>query len=61
MLGYFLIYCCAVERKRVVVIKAGWRGEDAHRFCEEGVFKLDKDAFQRELCRKDVLCLKATA
>ncbi len=47
-----------VERKRVVVIKAGCRGEEAHLFCEGGVFKLDKDAFQLELCRQDVLCVK---
>ena len=60
MMGYFLIYRCAVERKRVVVVKAGWRGEKAHLFCEDGVFKLDDEAFQRELCRQDVLCAKTT-
>ena len=57
MMGYYMLYRCAIERKRVVVVKAGWMGDEAHLFCQDGVFQLSKMAFQQELCRVDVLCV----
>ncbi len=58
MMGYYLLYHCALHKRRVVVLKSGWLGNAPHLFCEEGVFMLDNVAFVQELTRPDVLCVQ---
>ncbi len=57
-MGYYLLHGCAVKKKRVVVLKAGWNINVPHLFCEEGVFTLDNLAFLAELDRPEVLCVQ---
>jgi len=57
MMGYFLLYQCALKKQQVVVLKSGWLGNAPHFFCQEGVFMLDNIAFVQELTRCDVLCV----
>ena len=55
MLSYLMLYICSADNKRVVLRKAGWKGELAHLFCKDGVFRLEESQFQRELERPEVL------
>jgi hypothetical protein len=55
MVSYLMLYRCCTQNRRVVFRKAGWKGERAHLFCEDGVFRLDELEFERELERPDVL------
>jgi hypothetical protein len=55
MMSYLMLYQRSTQNRRVVFRKAGWKGERAHLFCEEGVFRLDESEFESELERPDVL------
>ncbi len=55
MMSYLMLYQCCTQNRRVVFRKAGWKGERAHLFCKEGVFRLDELEFEREMERPDVL------
>jgi hypothetical protein len=57
MMSYLMLYGCSIgtKNRRVVLRKAGWNGERAHLFCEDGVFRLTQSESERELERPDVL------
>ena len=55
MMSYLMLYRASTGNTRVVFRKAGWKGEQAHLFCADGVFELNHRGFQRELERSDVL------
>jgi hypothetical protein len=55
MMSYQILHFCSTEKRRVVLRKAGWKGEQAHLFCEDGVFRLNELDFEREMRRLDVL------
>jgi hypothetical protein len=55
MMSYQILHLCSTEKRRVVLRKAGWNGEQAHLFCEDGVFSLNELEFRREMRRPDVL------
>jgi hypothetical protein len=55
MMSYLMLYRCCTQNRCGVFRKAGWKGERAHLFCEDGVFHLEEIEFERELERPDVL------
>eukprot|EP00291_Cryptomonas_curvata_P023749 CAMPEP_0172157412 /NCGR_PEP_ID=MMETSP1050-20130122/3772_1 /TAXON_ID=233186 /ORGANISM="Cryptomonas curvata, Strain CCAP979/52" /LENGTH=252 /DNA_ID=CAMNT_0012826629 /DNA_START=53 /DNA_END=811 /DNA_ORIENTATION=- len=55
MMSYLMLYRCSTQNRRVVFRKAGWNGDKAHLFCEDGVFRLEESEFLEELERPDVL------
>lgn len=57
MMGYLLLYRCACQGRRVVVLKSAFIYRAPVLLCKEGAFKLDAASLEHELRNPDVMCV----